>query len=176
MSHFKFGFSFFLLWLCIAHAETGYYVKLGGGSMPGGKPSMLLSVGGRYKMENHALDVSLNGQTFYAIFVLDHLITTKVQYLYYPFSNSGHAMYFGGGGGFGISRHTAAIPSTLGGGGSSSSTRFLTVDSVIGWQFWLDQKIKPFLQLEISQPVVYFKGNHHGRWTPAVAICTGLGW
>ncbi len=151
-----------------------FYVKMGAGSLPGGAPSVSLGIGGRYRKGHHGVDFSINGQTFYAIFVFDGLLTAKAQYLFYPSPSSRHAIFFGGGSGYGCSRHEGFVP-VMGGVGSSHSTKFLTVDGVTGCEFRKDKRIKPLLQLELSQPVIYLKGKDHSQWTPSVVLSIGIG-
>ncbi|NGX55001.1 MAG: hypothetical protein KR126chlam2_00622 [Chlamydiae bacterium] len=85
-------------------------------------------------------------------------------------------MYFGGGGGYGWMHHEGFAPVMGGTVGSTHSTQFLTVDGVVGWEFRRDKRIKPILQLELSQPVKYLKGKNHSQWTPGAVISVGLGW
>lgn len=149
-----------------------FYIKFGGGTMPEGAPSVSLGIGGRYRFGHHGLDVSLNGQAFYAIIAFDGSLITKAQYLYYPYPNSRSAMYFGAGGGYGCGLREWFVHA----GGGLGISHFLTADCMIGWEFRRDKRIKPFLQLELSQPAVYFKGKNYRPWSPAVVFSAGLGW
>lgn len=136
-------------------------------------PALALGIGNRHLWGNHGLDLSLSGQSFYAVLVFDASLNAKAQYLYYLHPSSNHSLYFGGGGGYGLSWNDAVTPGPF--GGSSSHRQFLTLDGVIGYEFQRTNDIKPFVQLELSQPVAYFKGKDLGNHTPSATLSIGIG-
>ena len=93
-------------------------------------------------------------------------------------------MYFGVGGGYGFEyckkKYGGIIPGlgcSLGPSYSRTwTTHFLTVDGMIGYEFRRDKRFKPFLELGLSQPVVYLNDKNHKNWNPAITLSLGLGW
>lgn len=152
----------------LSNKSSFHYIKMGCGLL-----APTLGIGERYRQGNHGLDLSLNTQVMFAIVGVDASVTANARYLFYPYPNSTNAMYFGGGGGFGMSYCETAFNS-MGIRGFSNVSQFPTIDGVVGWEFRRDKRIKSFIQIEVCHRVMI---EDLRSWNPSSLIFSvGLGW
>lgn len=156
-------------------SPTLLYLKTGGGTLANGYPQIAAGLGGRCRKDYHGLDISINVQGFLELYRSESLVAPKVQYLFYPFPHHRHALYFGGGVGYGCA-YDHDVPRHQGKREYSSIYHFLTVDGVIGCEFRRDEKFNPILQLEISNCVVGPKSRNYHPWDSTLILSLGIGW
>lgn len=141
-----------------------FYVK-GGVSFPPSQknymplPTPALGIGSRYQRGNCGFDLSLN---LNSIIVINY-VSVKGVFLYYPFPANDHRLYMGIGPGLGYN-------ASIGGEGGCGS-----LEGIIGYEFRCSSRFRPFIQLELTQPVVRFKSKGPGQYQPGVAISIGVG-
>jgi hypothetical protein len=132
-----------------------------------------IGLGARYQWERHGCDISINASSL----VFFNYFSLKALYLHYPMPERKHQLYFGCGPSIGYYAGGTPGPSRMGGGRCNEYT-CLNLEGVVGYEFRHARHFKPFVQLELTQPVVYMHTgiNHRkGDHAPGVAITGGLG-
>lgn len=147
--------------------QQSSYVKMGV-AFP---PMPTFGVGTRFQQGKTGFDLSAN---------IDSLLVfnygeIKGLYLYYPHHEEESPVYFGIG--TGIAYRVNLIE---GKGLFSSNTNAeqgtIPLDFIVGREFRADNRLKTFVQLEISQPLINF--NHQegkGSFSPRASVTFGMG-
>lgn len=148
------------------------YVKMGGGVLPGGKGCGALGVGARWHQGKHGLDLSGNFQLYSVVLLFnDVLLSAGAQYLYYPWCEG---FYVGGGAGIGYVETSGFVP--LGGYGSYvSSSGLVLAQATAGYEFRRGKRVRPFVEVGVSQPVSYFSNYSEKTYSPGAVLTFGLG-
>lgn len=150
-----------------------YYLKLGATQVPGEREEILptLGIGARFQKEYYGVDVSAN---LSSMLFLSNYVSLKGMFLYYPQPHRRDQLYFGVGPGIGY-RSVAILgcgPMVRGG---SFEHGLLNLEGVVGYEFRYHHHFKPFIQLEISQPVCYLKDKLRHNFTPGLTVLLGIG-
>jgi hypothetical protein len=167
----------FLLISSVLHADPEkksslYYVKIGGIHPPGGLSNVLpdFGIGARFQRGWYGFDLSANlGSLAFANYA-----SLKGVFLFYPWPENGHQLYFGIGTGLGY--HLTSVP--MGGPYGSATTEYgnMTLESVVGYEFRHTRRFKTFIQVELSQPTFVFgRHTYHSSYKPGVALIGGCG-
>ncbi len=139
--------------------------------------------GGGYRLHKnyHGMDLSLN----YAKLGGETWAGGKALYLFYPFYHSQHPFYLGVGSGLVHGRmdiEGSVPPQWNNGRGYSEihkSKTYPTLEAFIGYEFFLQKRIKLFTQAELSVPLksqffpLFVKGPGES-WRPGVSLGIGF--
>lgn len=146
-----------------ASSSSMVYFK-GGASLPPCQvskrhvPVPSVGLGYRWQKGRTGFDLSLNAGSLFVV----NYASVKGLFLFYPNPQESR-FYFGVGPGY---VHNVSI---------DNSNRCLSLEGVIGYEFASSCRCKPFIQLEITQPVVTFKSRFSSKKTPGVALMFGIG-
>lgn len=146
-----------------ANTSSMFYFK-GGASLPPCQvskrhvPVPAVGLGYRWQKGNTGFDLSLSAGSLFVI----NYASVKGLFLFYP-NPERSRFYFGVGPGY---VHNVSI---------DNSNRCLSLEGVIGYEFASSYRCKPFIQLEITQPVVTFKSRFSSKKTPGVTVMFGIG-
>jgi len=162
----KYKVAFLLLslvpFLAEAMPQRNYYAKIGAVIPPGDVIALPnVGLGARFIKEKYSLDlsVSLGSLIFF------NYASVKGVFLYHKKS-----LYMGVGPGLGY--YESSVP--MGGpfGAATTSSKMLNIEGVVGYQFRKGHRVKPFVQLELSQPTLCFGSASTHR--PGLALSSGL--
>ncbi|MFN0065582.1 MAG: hypothetical protein ACKVOH_05030, partial [Chlamydiales bacterium] len=142
------------------------YVEMGGGTMPfhPSRSSTYVSVGKKFERGRNGLDFSIAHQM---TSIFDNYLSVRGLYTRRIAKN----FYIGFGPGLG--NYMDPIPKT---GGTWGNIQASTLEGVAGYHFAPQSRIKPALQLHLTQPAHVFHNSigHKVRHTPSFALSFNL--
>lgn len=147
------------------------YIKFGGVYAPSTceLPLPNMGIGIRRQWNHYGFDASLN---IGSLLVVNHLALKAVG-LYYPFPERQNQFYWGLGLGLASSANIELYKSNP----SFPKRAHITGEALIGYEFRPVDGLKKFIQLEVSQPLMYKNSSLCDRRShiPDIAIMWGIG-
>lgn len=159
------------------------YVKVGAGYFTKGIYLPNFGLGVRFQREEHGCDLSFS----FGSLVFENYASLKGMYLFYPKLQDKNQLYLGFGSGVGY--YLSSVPMGMPYGSVTKSYASLNLEAVLGYEFNVNCYFKPFIQLELSQPIFNFSrskyrvrdgDDYKNRYvrcdnTPKIALMFGFG-